>query len=390
MGVMDMEVSVIGKAFTPVPHHEMAQFDLDSKQQHKQPTCLSFQRCHSDNKLPLKLCLEPRLRNRESWISASYNDKSCFDLGPTFRSLTLAETYNFARPQLTSNPAPRSRQTRNFRSPVLAYTKTINSNVSDNQAFGNADIPLIESTRSAAPLISCRTKETEAQHKKSNLKSMQNKKEDMLMQSLNRRYSRSVCGFRKQRKKSGFKRKTDNETNKASKNKSDCLPAKMAIPLLPPKTQQSSFSMLRNIYDKDRRENRISEHEYSKRNHDSNTSSDKRMSLVSQSLSRRSQDSSLTKSDSLLFSLDSELSRKSKRQLSMRIQLIHRYGDEDVITKHMEMKKKQENADKHERKILAMKANERLKEQQRSKIYALNTLMTKLEQEQFQEYKQSS
>lgn len=52
----------------------------------------------------------------------------------------------------------------------------------------------------------------------------------------------------------------------------------------------------------------------------------------------------------------------------MRIQLIHRYGNEDVITKHMEMKKKREIANRHEAKNLELQANERRKEQQRLKV----------------------
>lgn len=58
-----------------------------------------------------------------------------------------------------------------------------------------------------------------------------------------------------------------------------------------------------------------------------------------------------------------------QEQLTTRIQLIHKYGNEDVIAKHSELKRKREVAYKHKKKLEEIQTKEKLKQIQRSKVH---------------------
>lgn len=381
-----MEVTIVGKALTPISHQKEA----------------LFERTSNIYRVPITAGHSVSRRSSEVGFAKPYPHGA--------PDLTNCVDFILRRPVTHGHPSRSTVPQHEFRKLVESFSKL---NLERNEISMQKSMPVPNSAMNVrsihadmkhTPLSSCGNKQTCARSE-----TVHSGKDLGVNLKERRRDCHSVGGSRKHRKKSNHRRRhrpqfeiidckptrrqqrrTDDIAYKNGKHNQSCPPTEIFIrnKFLPPRAQ-SSYVMLKNMNKQNGKNDQII-----LPNHLRSLHRNRNITVDSPPETAFSRGSSVyrdSKDDPLLSSLDSSLDRKMKveKQLSVRIQLIHKYGNEDVLSKHMEMKRKQEAADKHEKKFLEAQENERLKRVQRAKIYALNNLMTKLEQEQFEDYKQS-
>lgn len=196
-----MDVTIIGKALTPISHERLHLLPLSSREDGFSKKRIPYSKRYSD--LKSMQIYHDSMKREQHWGQWEPKfEKTRLNLSPIFRNMTLSETYDFARAQLKQYPM-RGYPRRMVRTPNLTFPKV-------HESDPNEETTTEKQSEELQTDVVAASSRSEAQDTIPVVSSMVDAE---IHSSKVQRRTKSVTGNRKSRKKSARRKRKSPAVN---------------------------------------------------------------------------------------------------------------------------------------------------------------------------------